>query len=41
MCRKSNKEVFLKNKDFYARSGPTTKKLEGPELMNYIRSRFK
>ena len=37
---KLNKEVFIKDKDFYIRSGPSTDKLEGKELLNYTKSRF-
>ena len=40
-CGKSNKEVYIKDKDFYIRSGPSTDKLEGRDLSNYIRSKFK
>ena len=39
-CDKSDKEVFIKDKDFYIRSGPSTDKLEGKELLNYTKSRF-
>ena len=39
-CEKSDKEVFIKGKDFYVRSGPSTDKLEGRELLNYTKSRF-
>ena len=39
-CSKSDKEVFIKGKDFYVRSGPSTDKLEGRELVNYTKSRF-
>ncbi len=40
ICNKSDKEVFIKDKDFYIRSGPSTDKLEGKELLNYTKSRF-
>ena len=40
-CRKSDEAVYIKDKDFYIRSGPSTDKLEGRELVKYTRSRFK
>ena len=39
-CFKSDKEVFIKGKDFYVRSGPSTDKLEGKDLIDYTKSRF-
>jgi hypothetical protein len=45
-CKPSNKEVYLKefkssNDEFYARTNPRTDKLEGKNLVEYIKSRFK
>jgi hypothetical protein len=40
-CKKSEKEVFTKDKEFYYRSTPATEKLEGPELLDYINNHFK
>lgn len=36
----SDRPVFVGKKDFYARTNPATDKLEGPELVEYIRRRF-
>ena len=33
-------ECYLDNRDFYVRINPATDKLEGPELVKYIRNRF-
>ena len=40
ICKKSDKEIFVKGKDFYVRLGPSTDKLEGKELLEYSKSRF-
>ena len=40
-CKKSDEPVYIKDKDFYIRTGPATDKLEGRELVNYTTSRFK
>ena len=34
-------ECYLDNRDFYVRTNPATDKLEGPELVKYIRNRFR
>ena len=43
-CKKSNKPVFLKDESgsevFYARIGPGSVKIEGSELVDYIKKRF-
>ena len=39
-CRPSEKEVFVKDKDFYVRTNPATDKLDGPKQIQYIRKRF-
>jgi len=39
-CQKSDKEVFNKKQDFYVRTNPSTDKLEGKELVEYIRNNF-
>ena len=41
VCKKSDEPVYIKDKDFYIRTGPATDKLEGRELVNYTTSRFK
>jgi len=38
-CLQSNKPCWVK-KDFYVRTGPSTIKLEGPELFEYIENHF-
>ena len=38
-CSKSDKEVYIKGKDFYVRSGPSDK-LEGKDLVEYTKTRF-
>lgn len=43
-CLPSNKRVFLKSgkdEDFFVRSGPSTSKLSGPALIDYINHHFK
>ena len=40
-CKKSDEPIYIKDKDFYIRTGPSTDKLEGRELVNYTTSRFK
>ena len=40
-CKKSDEPIYIKDKDFYIRTGPATDKLEGRELVNYTTSRFK
>ena len=40
-CKKSDEPIYIKDKDFYIRTGPATDKLEGRELANYTTSRFK
>jgi hypothetical protein len=43
-CSKSNKEVFLKNgknEEFYVRNGPSSVRLTGRELVEYVERRFK
>ena len=39
-CNKSSSPVLVK-KDFFLRCGPSTEKLEGKELLEYINKRFK
>ncbi len=39
-CSKSSKEVYLDNTEFYVRTNPSTDKLEGPKLVEYIKNRF-
>lgn len=42
-CGKSNKHVFLKmgdNEEFYVRNGPSSVKLDGNSLVDYIRNNF-
>ena len=39
-CKKSDEPIYIKDKDFYIRTGPATDKLEGRELVNYTTSRF-
>jgi hypothetical protein len=40
-CKASSNECYLDNKDFYVRTNPATDKLEGPQLVEYIRNHFK
>jgi hypothetical protein len=39
-CDKSRSECFLGGKDFYVRTNPATDKLEGAELIEYIKNHF-
>ena len=42
-CFKSEKPVFLKveeNEEFYIRAGPSSAKLEGRDLLEYVNKRF-
>ncbi len=43
-CKESTKPVFLKTsqkkEEFYVRSGPSSDKLEGSQLIEYVKSRF-
>jgi hypothetical protein len=39
-CEKSAKPCYLDGKDFYVRTNPSTDKLEGPKLVNYIQNHF-
>lgn len=39
-CKKSNIPIWLDGKDFYVRTNPATDKLEGPNLVSYIKERF-
>lgn len=39
-CDKSKSECFLGGKDFYVRTNPATDKLEGAELVEYIKNHF-
>jgi hypothetical protein len=39
-CKPSDKEVFVKGKDFYVRTHPATDKLEGQKAIEYIKRRF-
>jgi len=40
LCKPSDEEVFLDEKDFYIRTSPSTDKLEGKDLSTYLKSRF-
>ena len=40
ICERSNQETFLDGKEFYIRNTPSTDKLEGRDLTNYIKERF-
>ncbi len=43
-CSPSNREVFLKadqNEEFYVRTGPTSVKIDGSELISYVNKRFR
>jgi len=43
-CKVSNKEVFLSaegSEEFYVRTGPSSVKLEGSKLIDYVNRRFK
>ncbi len=43
-CTKSKREVFLKNAEkegFFIRAGPTSVKLEGKEMLQYVNRKFK
>jgi hypothetical protein len=40
-CARSDKEVYVDGKDFFVRTNPATDKLEGPRLVNYVKTRFK
>lgn len=40
-CKESSVPVYMYGKDFYVRTNPATDKLEGPKLVDYIRSHFK
>tara|TARA_A100001388_G_scaffold177040_1_gene132465 strand:+ start:3224 stop:5038 length:1815 start_codon:yes stop_codon:yes gene_type:complete len=39
-CKKSDHHVFVDNKDTYVRMGPSTNKLEGPDLVTFSKERF-
>jgi hypothetical protein len=39
-CKKSNRECFLYQKDFYVRTNPATDKLEGRKMVEYIKTHF-
>lgn len=42
-CKKGNKPVFLKlgqQEEFYVRSGPSSARLDGRELVDYVRNKF-
>ena len=38
-CKKSDREILIGN-DFYIRSGPSTDKIEGKQMIDYIRKNF-
>ena len=40
VCKPSDEEVFLDEKEFYIRTSPSTDKLEGKELSSYLKKRF-
>jgi predicted HTH transcriptional regulator len=39
-CKKSNHQVYVDNRDTYVRMGPSTNKLEGPDLVTFSKERF-
>jgi len=39
-CSKSDEAIYIKGKDFYVRSGPSTHKLEGKDLVEYTKRRY-
>ena len=39
-CTPSNTPCHLDQKDFYVRGNPASDRLEGPELLEYIRNRL-
>ena len=39
-CKKSDHQVYVENKDTYVRMGPSTNKLEGPDLVTFSKERF-
>ena len=41
VCKKSRKEVYLKDTRFFIRNGPSTRELIGRALSEYIKERFK
>ena len=40
-CQKSEKPIWMNEKEFFVRADPSTEKLEGPNLVEYIKTRFK
>lgn len=40
VCAKSDEPIFVDEKDFYVRVNPATEKIEGKELINYVKTRF-
>lgn len=40
-CRSSEKPIWMNEKEFFVRTDPATEKLEGPNLVEYIKTRFK
>ena len=40
-CKQSPTAVYVDNKDFFVRVNPSTDKLEGPKLVEYIQNHFK
>ena len=39
-CLRSDEEVFIPKNEFYVRTNPATEKLEGRELIGYVKSHF-
>ena len=39
-CKKSDHQVYVDNRDTYVRMGPSTNKLEGPDLVTFSKERF-
>jgi hypothetical protein len=39
-CSPAKFEAYVDDKDFYVRTNPATDKLEGPQLVQYVRTRF-
>lgn len=39
-CKKSNEPIWLNGNEFYVRTNPATDKLDGPNLVSYIKERF-
>jgi len=40
-CKPSNRPHFIDKKEFYVRTSPATREYLGPDLLNYVKERFK